>query len=75
MILLRQRSTCVCVCVFVCGRGGEVVRQTEQREKYLHEKGERFRREGGAGCQVLLPTAPLTARHKHNILHPWERYC
>lgn len=52
---------CVClrVCVFVCGRGGEVVRQTEQREKYLHEKGERFRREGGAGCQVLLLTAAV----------------
>lgn len=47
------------MCVFVCGRGGEVVRQTEQKEKYLHERGKRLRREGGAGCQVLLLTAAI----------------
>lgn len=38
------------------GRGGEVVGLTERREKYLHEKGERFWREEAASCQVLLLT-------------------
>lgn len=30
----------VCLCVLVYGRGGEVMRPTRQRGKYLHENGE-----------------------------------
>lgn len=88
MILLHQLS--MCVCLLVCGRGGEVVRPSGQRGKYLHENEERLGEKRSrlpsvpARCCRLLKasfyavqgnTPLLTATHRHNILHPREHYC
>lgn len=73
----------VCVCLLVYERGGEVMRLTGQRGKYLHENGERLgeKRSPAPKCSCsLLPllkasfsavqgnTPLLTATHKHNVL-------
>lgn len=75
---------CVCLCV------GEEVRSWDRQSREKNTCMKRENDSGGKEepaakcCRSLLrfpfyavqgTAAPLTATHRHNILHPWDRYC
>lgn len=79
---------CLCVCVWERRWGRETDRAERKIPAWKGRtvpEGRRSRLPSvAAHCCGLLKApfyavqgaaAPLTARHKHNILHPWERYC